>query len=44
MPSRRKKSIDPLQLKVGDFVVHEQHGVGKYLELINRTIAGISRE
>ena len=44
MPSRRKKAIDPLQLKVGDFVVHEQHGVGKYLELINRTIAGISRE
>ena len=44
MPSRRKKSIDPLQLKVGDFVVHEQHGVGKYLELINRSIAGVSRE
>jgi transcription-repair coupling factor (superfamily II helicase) len=44
MPSRRKKSIDPLQLKVGDFVVHEQHGVGRYLELISRTIAGVSRE
>jgi transcription-repair coupling factor (superfamily II helicase) len=44
MPSRRKKSIDPLQLKIGDFVVHEQHGVGKYLELINRSIAGVSRE
>ena len=44
MPSRRKKSIDPLQLKVGDFVVHEQHGVGRYLELINRSIAGVSRE
>jgi transcription-repair coupling factor (superfamily II helicase) len=44
MPSRRKKSIDPLQLKLGDFVVHEQHGVGRYLELINRTIGGVSRE
>ena len=44
MPSRRKKSIDPLQLKVGDFVVHEHHGVGRYLELINRSIAGVSRE
>ncbi|MFM8869661.1 MAG: DEAD/DEAH box helicase, partial [Candidatus Nanopelagicus sp.] len=44
MPSRRKKSIDPLQLKVGDYVVHEQHGVGRYLELINRSIAGVSRE
>jgi transcription-repair coupling factor (superfamily II helicase) len=44
LPSRRKRSIDPLQLKVGDFVVHEQHGVGKYSDLINRTITGISRE
>ena len=44
MPSRRKKAIDPLQLKSGDYVVHEQHGVGRYSELINRTINGISRE
>ena len=44
MPSRRKKAIDPLQLRVGDYVVHEQHGVGRYLELINRNIAGVSRE
>ena len=28
MPARRKKQIDPLELKAGDFVVHEQHGVG----------------
>ena len=44
MPSRRKKAIDPLSLVAGDYVVHEQHGVGRYLELINRTINGISRE
>ena len=44
MPSRRKKAIDPLQLKSGDYVVHEQHGVGRYSELINRTTNGISRE
>ena len=44
MPSRRKKAIDPLSLVPGDYVVHEQHGVGRYLELINRTINGISRE
>lgn len=44
MPSRRKKAIDPLELKVGDYVVHEQHGVGKYVELIQREISGISRE
>ena len=44
MPSRRKKAIDPMQLKAGDYVVHEQHGVGRYIELINRNINGISRE
>ena len=44
MPSRRKKAIDPLELKPGDYVVHEQHGVGRYIELVARTVAGISRE
>lgn len=44
MPSRRKKAIDPLELRTGDFVVHEQHGVGKYIELVQRTVGGISRE
>lgn len=44
MPSRRKKAIDPLELKPGDYVVHEQHGVGRYLELVQRTVAGVSRE
>lgn len=44
MPSRRKKAIDPLELKPGDYVVHEQHGVGRYLELVTRTVTGISRE
>ena len=44
MPSRRKKAIDPLELKQGDYVVHEQHGVGRYVELVARTAAGVSRE
>ena len=44
MPSRRKKAIDPIELKPGDYIVHEQHGVGKYIELVNRTVADVSRE
>ncbi len=44
MPSRRKKAIDPIELKAGDYVVHEQHGVGQYVELVARTVAGVSRE
>ena len=44
MPSRRRGVVDPLQLRPGDFVVHEQHGVGRYLEMIRRTVAGADRE
>ena len=44
MPSRRRNVIDPLQLKAGDPVVHEQHGVGRYVEMARRTVAGATRE
>lgn len=44
MPSRRRGSIDPLTLKQGDFIVHEHHGVGRYVEMITRTTAGAERE
>ncbi|GAA1388452.1 transcription-repair coupling factor [Luteococcus peritonei] len=44
MPSRRKNQISPLELKAGDPVVHEQHGVGRYVEMVQRTVAGSTRE
>ncbi len=44
MPSRRRKQIDPLQLRPGDMVVHEQHGVGRFVEMAQRTVAGATRE
>jgi transcription-repair coupling factor (superfamily II helicase) len=44
LPSRRRRSIDPLTLKPGDFVVHEQHGVGKYIDMVQRAVAGAERE
>ncbi len=44
MPSRRRNTIDPLELRNGDFVVHEQHGIGKYVELVQRVVNGASRE
>jgi transcription-repair coupling factor (superfamily II helicase) len=44
MPSRRRGGVDPLQLRPGDYVVHEQHGVGRYLEMTSRTAAGATRE
>ncbi|MGZ4495745.1 MAG: transcription-repair coupling factor, partial [Nocardioides sp.] len=44
MPSRRRNLVDPLQLKPGDYVVHEQHGVGRYVEMLQRTVHGATRE
>jgi transcription-repair coupling factor (superfamily II helicase) len=44
LPARRKKQIDPLELKAGDFVVHEQHGVGRFVEMKQREVGGATRE
>ena len=44
MPARRKRQIDPLELTPGDHVVHEQHGVGRFVEMKQREIAGATRE
>jgi transcription-repair coupling factor (superfamily II helicase) len=44
MPSRRRNAIDLLQLAPGDYVVHEHHGVGRYIEMVKRTVGGGERE
>ncbi|MGK5731836.1 transcription-repair coupling factor [Streptomyces sp. URMC 124] len=44
MPARRRKTIDPLTLQAGDYIVHEQHGVGRYIEMVQRTVQGATRE
>ncbi len=44
MPTRRKNQIDPLELKPGDPVVHDQHGIGRYVEMSQRSVAGSVRE
>jgi transcription-repair coupling factor (superfamily II helicase) len=44
LPSRGRATVDPLQLRPGDFVVHEQHGVGRYVEMTQRTVQGATRE
>jgi transcription-repair coupling factor (superfamily II helicase) len=44
MPSRRRNAVDPLALRAGDFVVHEQHGIGRFVEMVQRTVAGATRE
>ena len=44
MPSRRRGQVDPLSLQPGDFVVHEKHGVGRFVELTHRESRGATRE
>jgi transcription-repair coupling factor (superfamily II helicase) len=45
MPTRRRRGgVDPLQLRPGDYVVHEQHGVGRFIEMTSRTAGGATRE
>ncbi len=44
MPSRRRAQVDPLALRTGDHVVHEQHGVGRFVEMVQRTVGGATRE
>jgi transcription-repair coupling factor (superfamily II helicase) len=39
LASRRTNVVDPLQLKAGDFVVHATHGIGRFLELVQREVS-----
>jgi len=43
LASRRKNVVDPLQLTTGDFVVHQTHGIGKFLELTQREVSSGGR-
>jgi transcription-repair coupling factor (superfamily II helicase) len=38
------KQVDPNKLQVGDYVVHRQHGIGKFLKLESLTINHETRE
>jgi transcription-repair coupling factor (superfamily II helicase) len=44
LASRRKNRIDPLTLKEGDFIVHQVHGIGRFVEMIERVVNGTTRE
>jgi transcription-repair coupling factor (superfamily II helicase) len=44
LPSRRRNTVDLVTLKPGDHVVHSQHGIGKFVEMRERTVAGATRE
>ena len=43
MPARRKATVDPLALKPGDYIVHDRHGVGRFVKMAKRSI-GANKE
>ncbi|MDQ2722940.1 MAG: transcription-repair coupling factor, partial [Actinomycetota bacterium] len=44
LPAKRRNQVDPLALTAGDMVVHDQHGIGKFVEMLERTVGGARRE
>jgi transcription-repair coupling factor (superfamily II helicase) len=42
--SKRRNAVDLVTLAPGDFVVHAQHGIGRFVEMRERTVAGATRE
>ncbi|MET1051394.1 MAG: transcription-repair coupling factor [Mycetocola sp.] len=43
LASKRKNVVDPLQLKAGDYVVHQTHGIGRFVELSQREVSSGGR-
>ncbi|MFP5022444.1 transcription-repair coupling factor [Pseudonocardia phyllosphaerae] len=41
---RRRNAVDLAVLQPGDYVVHNQHGIGRFVEMKERTIQGATRE
>ncbi|CAN1512837.1 Mfd Transcription-repair coupling factor (superfamily II helicase) [Mycobacteriaceae bacterium] len=44
LAAKRRNTVDPLALTAGDLVVHDQHGIGRFVEMVERTIGGARRE
>lgn len=44
LAAKRRNVVDPLALAAGDLVVHDQHGIGKFVEMTERVIGGARRE
>ncbi|MGV0805889.1 transcription-repair coupling factor [Mycolicibacterium setense] len=44
LAAKRRNVVDPLALSAGDLVVHDQHGIGKFVEMTERVVGGARRE
>ncbi|WAC92674.1 transcription-repair coupling factor [Mycobacterium sp. Aquia_213] len=44
LAAKRRNTVDPLALTADDLVVHDQHGIGRFVEMVERTVGGARRE
>lgn len=44
LASRRKEGVDPLELTAGDLVVHDTHGIGRFVDVVERTLSTGGRD
>jgi transcription-repair coupling factor (superfamily II helicase) len=44
LASRRRNAVELETLKPGDYVVHSQHGIGRFVEMRERSVGGATRE
>ncbi len=44
LAAKRRNTVDPLALTAGDLVVHDQHGIGRFVEMTERVVGGARRE
>ncbi len=44
LAAKRRNVVDPLALTAGDLVVHDQHGIGRFVEMTERIVSGARRE
>jgi transcription-repair coupling factor (superfamily II helicase) len=38
LAAKRKSTVDPLSLVAGDYIVHETHGIGRFVDMVERDI------
>ena len=44
LAAKRRDGVNPLELRPGDFVVHEIHGIGRFVEVTSREVSTGGRE
>ena len=44
LATKRRNAVDLVTLRPGDYVVHAQHGIGRFVEMRERTVGGATRE